>query len=221
MPEPITRVALDAMGVIFAQRGVPAALVAFAAAHGARVDEATARTVYQRASLGRLSSSELWDALGVPGPNRDDAFLTARLPRPGFEAFLDALGEEGIPVGCITNDLAEWSARSRGAHGLERLAPWVVSGELGVRKPEPAIFERFLDDAGAQGERCLFVDDKLRNLDGARRLGFQTAWFCDDTGPPRAEGGSHPRVRSFDDVLALILSREAAEPSSGAGGGAA
>ena len=209
MPEPLTRVALDAMGVIFAQRGVPAALVAFVREHGAAVDEATARAVYQRASLGRLSSSELWEALGTPGSDRDDAFLAARLPRPGFEAFLDALGEQGIPVGCITNDLAEWSARSRRSHGLERLAPWVVSGELGVRKPARAIFERFLEDAGAEAAACLFVDDKLHNLDGARTLGFQTAWFCDDGEPAMAAGGPHPRVGSFDDVLDLILLQRA------------
>lgn len=206
---PIGRVALDAMGVIFAQRGVPAALASFAAEHGARVDEADAREVYQRASLGRCSSAALWAALAIPGPDRDAEFLAGRVPRPGFEAFLEALGEERIPVGCITNDLAEWSEQSRRSHGLDRLVPWVVSGEIGARKPEPAIFERFLEDAHTEAGRCLFVDDKVRNLDGARALGFQTAWFCDDAGPARVGGGSHPRVRSFDDVLDLILQKRA------------
>ena len=209
MPEPIGRVALDAMGVIFAQRGVPAALASFAAEHGARVDEATAREVYYRASLGRCSSSELWEALGIPGPDRDAEFLAGRLPRSGFETFLGALGDEKIPVGCITNDLAEWSARSRRSYGLDRLTPWVVSGEIGIRKPEPAIFQRFLDEAHAEAASCLFVDDKARNLDGARTLGFQTAWFCDDAGPARSARGEHPRVGSFDDVLELILQQRA------------
>ena len=185
----ISWVALDAMGVIYEQRGVSALLTAFAGRLGVPVDPDVAKGLYRRASLGGLSSAELWEALGIPGAERDEEFLAGRVLMPGVREFLAAMQREGVRVGCITNDVAEWALRQRRRYGLEDgIGPWVVSGEVGVRKPAAEIYQRFLAEAGCDAGDCLFVDDTVENLDAAAALGFRTLRF----------------PGSFDDVLEVI-----------------
>jgi len=174
----ISWVALDAMGVIYEQRGVSALLASFAGRFGVTVDPEEARRLYRQASLGLLSSSELWEALGIPGAGRDEEFLRHRLLMPGVREFLAAMQGRGVRVGCITNDVAEWALRQRRRYGLEDgIGPWVVSAEVGVRKPAAGIYERFLAEAGCDAGDCLFVDDTVENVDAAGGLGFRTLRF--------------------------------------------
>lgn len=49
-----------------------------------------------------------------------------------------------------------------------------VSSELGMRKPEPAIFHTVADAIGAKPESILFFDDRLENVQSAGQVGFQT-----------------------------------------------
>ena len=190
MPEGrISWVALDAMGVIYEQRGVSALLASFAGRLGVPVDPDVAKGLYRRASLGGLSSAELWEALGIPGAGRDEEFLAGRVLMPGVREFLAAMRRQGVRVGCITNDVAEWALRQRRRYGLEDgIWPWVVSGEVGVRKPAAEIYERFLTEAGCDAGDCMFIDDTVENLDAAAALGFRTLRF----------------PGSFDDVLEVI-----------------
>lgn len=222
MASPVSWVALDAMGVLYAEPGVAAQLSAFAARRGAVVAEAVARAAYGTASAGVGGSAELWRELGVPGDpgELDAAFVGQRRLMPGVEGFLAAAGEAGVRVGCISNDLAAWSRRSRASLGLEGVEPWIVSAEVACRKPGRAIYDAFLAAAGCAPGACLFVDDQPQNLEAAARLGFRTAWFS-----PRARPGSgtaagvgagigagigagasngHGRVGSFEELAATL-----------------
>jgi putative hydrolase of the HAD superfamily len=55
----------------------------------------------------------------------------------------------------------------------------IISGEVGLRKPERAIFELLLDRLGVTGDRCLFVDDHPGHLSAASELGFETLLHTD------------------------------------------
>ncbi|GAA4981420.1 HAD-IA family hydrolase [Kitasatospora paranensis] len=48
----------------------------------------------------------------------------------------------------------------------------VLSAEVGLRKPDPAIFRLVLDRLGVSAEECLFVDDSEQNLATAAELGI-------------------------------------------------
>jgi epoxide hydrolase-like predicted phosphatase len=48
----------------------------------------------------------------------------------------------------------------------------VISGEVGLRKPEPAIFEMTLDRLGLPAPQCAFVDDLPHNVEAAAALGL-------------------------------------------------
>ncbi|WP_354670888.1 HAD family phosphatase [Actinomadura sp. DC4] len=48
----------------------------------------------------------------------------------------------------------------------------VISGEVGLRKPDPAIFRHALDLLGLPSEECAFIDDIEHNTNAAERLGI-------------------------------------------------
>lgn len=48
----------------------------------------------------------------------------------------------------------------------------VISGEVGIRKPSPAIYMLAAERAGVPPEGCAFVDDLERNVEVARQLGM-------------------------------------------------
>ncbi len=48
------------------------------------------------------------------------------------------------------------------------------SQHIGLRKPDAAIFHFVLQDAGIEAAETLFVDDLLKNIEGAAAVGMQT-----------------------------------------------
>ncbi len=60
----------------------------------------------------------------------------------------------------------------------------VVSGEVKLTKPDPAIFRLLLQRIGRTVQECLFIDDSLHNIEAARDLGFATIHF---TSPAQLE----------------------------------
>jgi len=48
----------------------------------------------------------------------------------------------------------------------------VISGEVGMRKPEPGIFALTLDQLDLPAHECVFIDDLAHNVEAAAGLGF-------------------------------------------------
>ena len=118
--------------------------------------------------------------------------------RPLFEAFferwIETVGEpiaESIEVlreiqqsGVRTFALTNFSAETYplAAARFPFLADFdgaVVSGHEGVLKPDPAIYLRLVQRYSIVPERAVFIDDKLENVEAARRLGFHGIHFSD------------------------------------------
>ncbi|OGT28498.1 MAG: hypothetical protein A2Z17_02485 [Gammaproteobacteria bacterium RBG_16_66_13] len=53
----------------------------------------------------------------------------------------------------------------------------VISAEIGLAKPGPAIYQRALEDLGVGAEAAVFVDDMPANLEAAKSLGMRTVLF--------------------------------------------
>ena len=97
--------------------------------------------------------------------------------------------------------MPRWSAKLRRSFGLDAwIDPWVISGEIGLRKPSPMIYRALLDRLGVPASDVLVVDDRPKNLDAARSEGFVTALFDRDGGKETA----HRRIGSLEDLLNLI-----------------
>ncbi len=60
----------------------------------------------------------------------------------------------------------------------------LVSGDEGIKKPDPAIYELLLDRYQIDRDTAIFIDDSLRNVTAAQKLGIQSIHF---TGPEDLE----------------------------------
>ncbi|WP_328913495.1 MULTISPECIES: HAD-IA family hydrolase [unclassified Streptomyces] len=57
----------------------------------------------------------------------------------------------------------------------------VLSEQIGVRKPDPGIYQHTLEQLQLPGEDCVFVDDHAINLPPAEALGIHTIHHTDAT----------------------------------------
>jgi len=60
---------------------------------------------------------------------------------------------------------------------VRRVSAWVLSCDMGVRKPAPAIYERALEAAGVSPGEILYVDDRLDRGEAGRALGLRGISF--------------------------------------------
>lgn len=73
--------------------------------------------------------------------------------------------------------------------GLADLADHVVSSaRVGVAKPDPRIYGIAAERAGVPADRCLFVDDRLENIEAAVGLGMTGVHYRDPSDLHRALG---------------------------------
>ncbi|MEU0571616.1 HAD-IA family hydrolase [Nonomuraea sp. NPDC005983] len=83
-----------------------------------------------------------------------------------------AKAQERVPVILVTNAM-DTLEEHLDRLGLAYFADDVVSSaQVGVAKPDRRIYEIAAERAGAAPERCLFVDDRLENVEAARALGM-------------------------------------------------
>ena len=98
-------------------------------------------------------------------------------PIPGTPDLLAAV-HAVMPVYALTNWSAETFPIARRLFPfLDLFAGILVSGEEGMKKPDPRIFERTIDRFDLAPARTMFIDDSRANIDAANALGFQTHHF--------------------------------------------
>jgi putative hydrolase of the HAD superfamily len=91
------------------------------------------------------------------------------------------LRTEGYRVGLITNNVREGSATWRAMLPVDELFEVVVdSSEVGMRKPNPAIFHHALELLGGIApQAAVFLDDSPGNVSGAQRAGLHAILVAD------------------------------------------
>ncbi len=96
----------------------------------------------------------------------------------GTEAILDELAERGVPRFGLSN----WSALCfEGIEQhyplLERFDGILISGDVGVCKPEPGIYRECERRFGFTASDAVFLDDNADNVDGALAAGWDAFTF--------------------------------------------
>lgn len=107
---------------------------------------------------------------------------TIERPIEGSWALLDRLAARGHEIHAITNWSAETWPIGLACHPRlgRAFGTTIVSGEVGMLKPQPEIFALLCARAGVAAADCLFIDDSARNVAGARAAGMAAHHF---TGP--------------------------------------
>jgi HAD superfamily hydrolase (TIGR01509 family) len=96
----------------------------------------------------------------------------------GTVAILEELNERGAPLYAITNFNGPKFRETQRRFGfLNIFRDIVVSGEVGMLKPDRQIFELFLTRNDLTAGDCLFIDDSRHNVDGSRAVGMDAVHF--------------------------------------------
>jgi len=110
--------------------------------------------------------------LGVSEDHLIERLFAGGLPDDTMHTAVRRARQAGIRTGLISNS---WGT-SRYDRGLlaELFDGVVISGEVGMRKPTPEIYEQGARAIGLSPDACVFVDDLTFNLAPARDLGMAT-----------------------------------------------
>ncbi|MEA2389474.1 MAG: putative hydrolase of the superfamily [Thermoleophilaceae bacterium] len=111
-------------------------------------------------------------------------------PNEPMISFMRELRERGLRMALLTNNVREWEPHWRAKlPDIDEIFEVIVdSAFVGMRKPDPAIYELTLERLGdgLSAEECVFVDDNDVNVEAARALGMVGVQFR-DSAQARAE----------------------------------
>ena len=106
------------------------------------------------------------------------AYITeARAPRPRMLEAIRRIRARGLRVGALTNN---WKIGEPRPHRLrEHFEVIIESSVVGLRKPDPRIYELACRELGVTPPETAFLDDIGTNLKAARALGMTTIKVSD------------------------------------------
>lgn len=97
---------------------------------------------------------------------------------PGSVDILRELKENGSGLAALSNWSSETFPRVRNRYDfLDWFDPLILSGEVGVAKPDAGIYHHLLQVLGLSARDCVFIDDSAENILEADRQGFSTIQF--------------------------------------------
>ncbi|MDA0165467.1 HAD family phosphatase [Solirubrobacter ginsenosidimutans] len=136
-------------------------------------DDTAAREALIELETGQIDIATFEVRLGA-ALSVDPTDLAQRLTqdvRPDVEMrdAVKALHDRGVPTALVSNS---WRADDYDVDELFDVI--VLSGSLGIRKPDPRIYVIAAERLGVAPERCVFVDDLGGNLKPAKALGMAT-----------------------------------------------
>ena len=123
-----------------------------------------------------LELSEMFGSMGGSGVRTDMVDKALEIRRAGYR------------TGLITNNIKEFSDGWRAMIPVDEMFEVIVdSSAVGIRKPDPRIYQICLDQLGVAAERSVFLDDARGNIAAAEALGITGILVEDDHAPAMAE----------------------------------
>ena len=138
---------------------------------------------------GEISEEEFLRRLSaeLPGEATLQGFGAAYFehlhPNEPMISFMREIRARGLRAAILTNNVREWDTLWRAkVPGLEAVFETVVdSAWVGLRKPDPKIYELTLERMGGVApEECVFVDDLEINCAAAAEIGMRPVHFRDN-----------------------------------------
>ncbi|MEL6875933.1 MAG: HAD-IA family hydrolase [Pseudomonadota bacterium] len=120
-------------------------------------------------------------AIGVDLRGKDVLACLAGDIRPDMVATLDRLKSEDFAIGCITNNVPAGKGSSMAmddakaeavAAIMQRFDHVIESSKIGIRKPDPRIYEMMCEALDVKPAQCIYLDDLGINCKPAAALGM-------------------------------------------------
>ncbi|XCP84339.1 HAD family phosphatase [Roseburia hominis] len=108
-------------------------------------------------------------------------------PVAGARRFCDGLREEGYHLYVLSNASKDFYNYFPRFADLDYFDGVVVSADIHLIKPDPAIYRYLLETYHLIPEECLFIDDRPENVEAAGKLGIHGHVFS----------GDYPRIKEM------------------------
>lgn len=143
-------------------------------------------------------AEELGERFGRERRDRHEAFADAA-------AVMEILGRS-YRLGLITNGASCLQREKLAASGLrDHFEVIVVSGEFGVAKPDPTIFDHALTSLGCDPAAAVMVGDNLvRDIDGALAAGLDAVWVNRAGDPPPTDRADLVAIADLSELPAAL-----------------
>lgn len=106
--------------------------------------------------------------------------LGGLVPNEPMIELMTSLRREGYRMALLTNNVREWEQRWRAMAPIDEIFEVVVdSAFVGMRKPDPEIYELCMARLGVTASECLFIDDREDNCAGAEAVGMRAVRYRD------------------------------------------
>ncbi|HXV52984.1 MAG TPA: HAD family phosphatase [Solirubrobacterales bacterium] len=111
-----------------------------------------------------------------------EIYFEALQPNEPMIELMREVKRSGRRMALLTNNVREWEPLWRSMLPVDEIFELVVdSGFVGMRKPDPPIYELTIARlSGVTAEQCLFVDDLAVNVETARAIGMIGVHFRDN-----------------------------------------
>jgi putative hydrolase of the HAD superfamily len=160
--------------------------------------DSEARDLLAQLETGALASADFEARfaalLGVRPKRLIERLFGGIEPDPAMLAAVAAARAAGVRTALVSNSWGELGVYER-ERFPELFDAVVISGEVGLRKPDPAIYRLAAARLGLPAARLVFVDDLPGNLKPARALGMLTVVHRD----------AASTVAQLEDLLGISL----------------
>lgn len=114
----------------------------------------------------------------------NDSFKYHCFSFPGLQDVLHHLKSDGFQLGIITNGRGRFQMDNMKALGIDSFFDIILISEVeGVKKPDPVIFERAMEQMDLPPEACMYVGDHLKkDVEAAENVGMTAVWKKNEKG---------------------------------------
>jgi putative hydrolase of the HAD superfamily len=162
--------------------------------------DSRARDLLFELELGRLTEAEFEPRfaalLEVEPEHLVDRLFGGMQPDEAMVDGVRAARRAGVRTAMLSNSWGD--ERYDRALLTELFDAWVISAEVGMRKPDPEIYELAAQRISLPPDACVFVDDLPGNLKPARALGMATVAH---------RGDAEATLREVGELLGVELSQ--------------
>jgi putative hydrolase of the HAD superfamily len=143
-----------------------------------------AQDLFALSDLGKITRAELVQEAsritGVPVDEIEPGIEAEKILDTSLVEYAKELKTRGYRLACLSNGSHEWTLRVINDHTIGHLFDEVVlSGDLGIVKPDHKIYKYTLDKLNVDTEQTVFVDDRQINVDAAQECGMTGVLFTD------------------------------------------
>lgn len=140
--------------------------------------------IWIQAQSGRITPTAYWQEVAERlRLNPDDMAVFCRDYFSGdslnhtLVTLVRDLREKKYRTALLSNDTAQLEGRLRDYGLYDLFDPVLISAQVGLMKPDPAIYHMMLQRLGVAPHEAVFIDDSPANVQGAQPLGIHTILF--------------------------------------------